>query len=368
MIPDKIPIVLFSISPAVINFCKHSLEPEFQLHVVSSEDVLCSTLRPLSGLFLIDYANFSSSGCFPSDGVVLLHGMSYPSEISVPEKYSLFCIPCDTDTFCAFVRRKAVQIDISPAYMVRNLTNIPEVPGFERLLGTSEAIRSVRKQLVKAADQDVPVLLLGESGTGKSLAAESLHYASKRRTRNFRVLNMAAISENLAESALFGTVPGAYTDAVRRSGVFSEADGGTLFMDEVGEMPLTLQSKLLRVIETGKFRSVGDDTEKKADVRLICATNANIEKLIQEKRFRQDLFYRINIFPVVIPPLRHRRSDIKIIAGNFVSEKGKALSPGALRVLENYSWPGNIRQLRNCLNKSCLLSSEAVLTEKSIIF
>ena len=226
---------------------------------------------------------------------------------------------------------------------------------FEGILGDAPAMKSLFDQLKKVVDTRVTVLIEGETGTGKELVASAVHYWSNRREKLFVAQNCAAMPENLLESELFGHKKGSFTGATDdKKGLFELADGGTLFLDEVGEMPLNLQAKLLRVLQEGEVRPVGSNTVRKVDVRIVAATNRDLEKEVAEQRFREDLFYRLKVFPLKIPPLRERREDIPVLAGHFLkkyaTEFGKRVggfSQQAMELLQQYKWPGNVRELEN---------------------
>ena len=229
--------------------------------------------------------------------------------------------------------------------------------------GVSDKIALVKEKILIAAAHDFPVLIVGESGTGKSFAAQTIHSLSARKSKKWYDLNMASLSPSLAESELFGTVKGAFTDALARDGCFKSADGGTLFLDEIGDLSLEVQKKLLKVIETNEFRPVGSDSAIKSDVRIICATNADLQYKIAAKEFRDDLFYRIAQFVIEMPPLRERLEDIPILCRNYLMDNGyeKSLSYDAIQVLMSQSWQGNIRQLHTCLWNAVLLSEDSNL-------
>ncbi|HVU04630.1 MAG TPA: sigma 54-interacting transcriptional regulator [Polyangiaceae bacterium] len=223
------------------------------------------------------------------------------------------------------------------------------------IVGKSAATAELLRQIAKVADTRVSVLIEGETGSGKELVASSLHYGSRRRERLFVAQNCAALPENLLESELFGHKRGAFTGATDdRKGLFEVADGGTLFLDEVTEMPLSLQAKLLRVLQEGEVRPVGATATKSVDVRIVAATNRNLEKEVAEGRFREDLYYRLKVFPLRVPPLRERREDVALLAAHFLSrysaEMGKPVqgfSQTATELLAAYDWPGNVRELEN---------------------
>ncbi len=237
---------------------------------------------------------------------------------------------------------------------------------FENIVGHSIALRQVLEQVEKVADTDSTVLITGESGTGKELIARALHFNSRRADRMFVTVNCGAIPEELLESELFGHVKGAFTNAVaHREGRFSLANGGTIFLDEIGDMSPNLQVKLLRVLQDRTFEPVGSSRTVRVNVRVLAATNQDLEVAIREKRFREDLFYRLNVIPIETPSLRERREDIPLLVQHFLErmrhEKGRpteSISPDALRLLCEYDWPGNVRQLENVMEQICVLCSE----------
>ena len=226
---------------------------------------------------------------------------------------------------------------------------------FDNIIGESPAMKAVFAQLEKVIDTRATVCIEGETGTGKELIASAIHYQSSRREKMFVAQNCAALPENLLESELFGHKRGAFTSADSdKKGLFEIADGGTLFLDEMGEMPMALQAKLLRVLQEGTIRAVGATSEKQVDVRIICATNRDLSAEVEKGRFRQDLYYRLMVFPIKLPPLRDRREDIPQLAAHFLkryTEEYRIESPGftqdALDALSSYNWPGNIRELEN---------------------
>ena len=232
------------------------------------------------------------------------------------------------------------------------------------LLGRSAAIQAVLQQIEQAATSVAPVLVLGESGTGKELVARTLHALSPRARASFVGVNCAAIAESLLESEIFGHEKGAFTGAVeRRIGCFEMADGGTLLLDEVAEMHPTVQAKFLRVLEEGTFRRVGGKAEIQVDVRVVAATNQDPDTAVRDGKLRADLFYRLNVFPIKIPPLRERPDDIPVLAEAFLHDAAArngrrvtAIAPAALQRLQGYAWPGNVRELRNAIERAVLLA------------
>jgi transcriptional regulator with PAS, ATPase and Fis domain len=237
---------------------------------------------------------------------------------------------------------------------------------FPNMVGESRAMRAVFAQVLKVAASDASVLLLGESGTGKDLAARGIHDKSPRSAGAFVAVNCAAIPQGLLESELFGHEKGAFTGAVaRRVGRFEQAAGGTLFLDEIGDMPPEIQAKILRVLETRQFERVGGTTTLRADVRVIAATHRDLGEMIRRGAFREDLFHRLNVFPVHLPPLRERREDIALLAGRFLEtlQPGVTLSLAAMQRLLAHDWPGNVRELRNTLERAALLAGDAAVLE-----
>ena len=246
---------------------------------------------------------------------------------------------------------------------------VGDEPSEPRLLGTSEGIKRVRALVERLAPTDATVLVLGESGTGKEVVARMLHAASNRSRAPFVALNCAAIPGELLESELFGHVRGAFTGAARdKDGLFAAAEGGTLFLDEVGDAPLAVQAKFLRVLQEQCFTPVGSSREVRADVRVVAATNKDLRREVAEGRFREDLFYRLHVVPLTMPPLRERSGDIPLLAREFLvrsaarhGRPGPSLSPEAVRLLSEHSWPGNVRELANVMEGAVLLASEGTL-------
>ena len=240
---------------------------------------------------------------------------------------------------------------------------------FERIIGNSAALESVLEQVEQVAPTDSTVLIEGETGTGKELIAHAIHNASQRCGRAFIKLNCAAIPLDLLESELFGHEKGAFTGAIaQKIGRFEMADKGTLFLDEVGDIPAALQPKLLRVLQEQEFERLGSCRTHKVDVRLIAATNRDLIKMVARGQFRDDLYYRLNVFPILLPALRERREDIPALVAHFVKlfsrRMGKqvdSISPGTMAAFQWYSWPGNIRELQNLVERAVILSRDGVL-------
>jgi two-component system response regulator HydG len=235
---------------------------------------------------------------------------------------------------------------------------------FDDILGTSGAMKKMYDLVARVAETDTTVLITGESGTGKELVAKAIHLRSPRRDGPFVAINCAAMPETLLESELFGHTKGAFTDArTARSGLFIKASRGTLFLDEIGEMPAGMQAKLLRALQERTVRPVGGDQEQPFDARIIAATNRDLETEVEEKRFREDLFYRINVVRIHVPPLRARGSDVLLLAQNFLQRYQSGPAPRVVGIksaaadkLLNYPWPGNVRELQNCIERAVALA------------
>ena len=253
--------------------------------------------------------------------------------------------------------------------LAQGLHEIRSETGFEQIIGNSPALKRVLELVKTVASTDCTVLLLGETGTGKELIARAIHKLSTRRDRAFARLNCAAIPSGLLESELFGHERGAFTGAItRKTGRFEVADKGTMFLDEIGDIPLELQPKLLRVLQEHEFERLGSTRTQRVDVRLVAATHRNLKQMVQDGEFRSDLYYRLHIFPLSVPPLRDRREDIPFLVRHFVDEYARRMNrrietipPQAMDALMSYSWPGNVRELQNFIQRAVILSPRNVL-------
>jgi len=254
------------------------------------------------------------------------------------------------------------------AYAATVAQRAGESTRFQQIVGDSPALELVLEQVRLVGPTDSTVLILGETGTGKELIASAVHSISPRRRRPFIKLNCAAIPAELLESELFGHERGAFTGAVtQRLGRFEAAHGGTLFLDEIGDMPLELQGKLLRVLQEQEFERLGSTITRRADVRIVAATNQDLAGLVANRQFRADLYYRLNVFPITLPPLRERFSDIPLLVRHFVEKYGARMSKqiprianDAMGALERYPWPGNIRELQNFIERAVILTKNDV--------
>ncbi len=245
--------------------------------------------------------------------------------------------------------------------------------GFSNMVGHSRVMRTVFEQVRQVAKWNTTVLVRGESGTGKELVANAIHYNSPRANGPFIKLNCAALPDNLLESELFGHEKGAFTGAVsQRKGRFEQAHGGTIFLDEIGEITPAFQAKLLRVLQEGEFERVGGTRTLKVDVRVVAATNKHLENAVQEGKFREDLYYRLNVMPIQMPPLRERLEDVPDLARFLVGKIGRSqgrevtIEDEALRLLMGYDWPGNVRELENCLERAAVMSQEGAIGTREI--
>jgi DNA-binding NtrC family response regulator len=278
------------------------------------------------------------------------------------------------------VQEEHVFFDLSHIREVRRLreqyrqlrSDVEHGPAFGEIIGNSGVMRRVFDLISRAAGSSVPVAVYGESGTGKELVAHAIHRHSERRDKPFLCINPSSIPESLLESELFGHVRGAFTGALsERAGYFEAAHGGTLFLDEIGDLPLTFQGKFLRVLQEKTIHRVGSTKPIPVDFRLITATHRDLMALVAEGKFREDLFYRIHVFPIYLPPLRQRRGDIRLLAEHFArkyaAEQGRTihgLSSGALEFLYTYSWPGNVRELENVIQRSVAMKRDGTLLEE----
>jgi DNA-binding NtrC family response regulator len=252
--------------------------------------------------------------------------------------------------------------------------NIELIKQKSGIVGESEEINQVLEMVSQVAGVDISVLINGESGTGKELVAKAIHTASMRSSKDLIIVNCGAIPEGIIESELFGHKKGAYTDASEsRKGYFETANKGTIFLDEIGDMPLETQVKVLRVLETGEYMRVGDSISKKTDTRVIAATNKDLAKLVKEGKFRQDLYYRLKTVTINLPALRHRKNDIRLLVERFALQfsrtnkiKYKGFTPEAIKVIHKFDWPGNVRELRNFIESILILEKGERITAEII--
>ena len=287
--------------------------------------------------------------------------------------FSYLVKPADIDELLSNVRKAA---ELAGVRLENDIlkSQLAGMPARKEFLGVSQAASELRKKAQIVGETDSAVLITGETGTGKEILANMIHRCSRRADKPFICVNCGALNENLIESELFGSEKGAYTGAERqRKGRFEAADGGTIFFDEIGELSLNMQVKLLRVLQEKSFERVGGSDSIRSDFRLITATNRDLKREVEENRLRADLFYRINIIPIEIPPLRERKEDIPVLCESFLDEytremnkSAAPLSPELLRLLQRYDWPGSVRELRNIVERLVVLSADGEIDEANL--
>ncbi|WP_077729684.1 sigma-54 dependent transcriptional regulator [Methylocaldum sp. 14B] len=327
-------------------------------------DVVVSDIRMpgLDGLTLLREIKHAR----PEVEVILMTAFaSIPNAVEAMKEgaYDYLTKPFDPEEALLVVQRAAERKRLRE--QAENLQSLlQETYGFRNLVGKSPTMRKVFELMRRAANAEATVLIMGESGTGKELVARAIHCEGLRKDRRFVAVNCGAIPENLIESELFGHKKGSFTGAIAdKRGLFEEAEGGTLFLDEVGELPLPLQVKLTRVLQERAVRRIGEAEERPVDVRILAATNVDLKEAVKEGKFREDLFYRLNIFPIRLPPLRERREDIPLLAALFLERHGRqqkspvtGFTPEALSALMRYDWPGNVRELQNAIERALAVS------------
>ncbi len=330
-------------------------------------DVIVSDIRMpgVEGLTLLR----ELKQCRPEVEIILMTAYaSVPDAVDAMKQgaYDYLIKPFDPEEAALLVQRAAERKRLKE--QAENLRSVfRETYSFENLVGKSPVMQKVFELMHRAAHSHATVLITGESGTGKELVARAIHCAGPRKDRRFVAINCGAIPENLIESELFGHKKGSFTGALTdRRGLFEEADGGTLFLDEVGELPLPLQVKLTRVLQQRGVRRIGESHERSVDVRILGATNIDLKEAVNEGRFREDLYYRLNVFPVLLPALRERREDIPLLAALFLDryQSGRTqpvsgFTPEALSALVSYDWPGNVRELENAIERALAVTDSS---------
>ena len=361
-------------TPTTKILTENDSESAFNVYCEESPDLLIteSHLMPFSGQDLMVKVRQRD----PNAMVILISGFGTTQSMIEAMKLGAF----------DFLRKESMPFNFKPVVdaalksqqeMRAATTFKPQLTVEEHqdsIVGKSAAMQQVFKMVGRVSHSDAPVMITGESGTGKELVARAIHHYSQRSSKNFVAINCAAIPENLLESELFGHEKGAFTGAVtQRIGRFEQSHGGTLFLDEIGDMPIALQGKILRVLQDGEFARVGSATTLKSDARIIAATNKNLESDVANKLFREDLFYRLNVVRIQLPPLRQRVEDIRLLAEYFLKKVATTkhlprlqLSEEAVRVLETHPWPGNVRELENTIQRASVLASSDLLLPKDI--
>jgi len=332
-------------------------------------------LQPYDGVELVKQARMTNP-----NAMVILNG-TVSSTNAVIESMRLGAFDVLRKESIHFELRPVAERALQTAEQMRLAENrddsepiVAQQPASDVIIGRSPAMQDVYKMIGRVARADAPVLITGESGVGKEVVAKAIHRFSRRAKNEFIAINCAAIPSNLLESELFGHEKGAFTGAVsQRIGRFEQGDGGTLLLDEIGEMPLEVQSKLLRVLQSGEFSRVGGNQSLQSDVRILAATNRRLEEEVESGAFREDLFYRLNVVRIHIPPLRRRPEDVVLLADHFLrrqTEKGKSrpmrFSASAIEKLQGHSWPGNVRELENLVERACVLASGNVLMAEDL--
>ena len=310
-----------------------------------------------------------------TEAVVLTGKSSLDSAIAALRQgaFDYLTKPCKLVEIENLLKRVSEKLELTNKYKAVK-HQLQRVQGAPQLLGDTPQMKQVQKLVSRVAPTNSTVLILGETGTGKELVARSIHEQSMRADMPFVAINCGALPENLIESELFGHCKGSFTGAEdHRVGLFEVADGGTLFLDEIGELPKSMQAKLLRVLESGEIRRVGENQSRQVDVRVVCATHRNLEEMVHEGDFREDLMFRINTFEVQLPPLRSRLDDIPLLArhllGRFrenLKPNDIALTPTALEALQQHAWPGNVRELANVIEHATILCDSGPIDEEHL--
>ena len=337
-------------------------------------DVILADLR-MAGMDAIELLESVQKDSFAPTMIIMTAHGTISSAVEAMKKgaFDYLTKPLHMDSMLMTIRRAVEHAELlkENRQLQRELYDRFRIEG---IIGSSTEMQEAVKAMKKVASSSATVLIMGESGTGKELAARAIHYNSPRRSRPFIALNCASIPENLFESELFGYEPGAFTGAVaRKIGLFEAANKGTLFFDEIGDLPLTTQSKLLRALQDKEIRRLGGKEPIKVDVRIIAATNKDIEKELAQDRFREDLYYRLRVVVIALPPLRDRRNDIPELAEFFLhrynrefGKRIKSMDPAALKALREYNWPGNIRQLESVIERSVIMTDTEIITLKDV--
>ncbi len=326
-------------------------------------DVVLTDLK-MEGMDGIDFIEALPSEPFRPPAIVMTAFGTISSAVDAIKKgaFDYLTKPLDEDVLLITVRRAAEKAGLLKENLQLQKTLFEQFK-IEGIVGRSKKMVEAIEILKKVSSSHVTVLILGESGTGKELVARAIHYNSTRRAKPFTAVNCAAIPDNLIESELFGYEPGAFTGAVSRGiGLFEASNGGTLFLDEIGDLPLLTQSKILRVLQDKEIRRLGSRESVRVDVRIIAATNKDLEKQIANKAFREDLYYRLKVVTIELPPLRERKEDIPELVSFFIQKYNrefgkrlKGIEEGALKALRDYHWPGNIRQLESVIERAVLM-------------
>ncbi|MCR4631987.1 MAG: sigma 54-interacting transcriptional regulator [Treponema sp.] len=351
--------VIVSSRSDVLKFCCNAVGANSILKVVDkpSEEIFYQACLYIIDANYLSLASESFLQNLKSNNIASLTIVPFDTRANIrvlAESMSPYSVPypITEEYFARFLCKVLEKTLISEKHLKnKDVKSVPDsVLGFFR--GNSEAMKVVRAKIQRAAGLNTPVLLLGETGSGKSTAAGIIHKLSNRSRNKFEQINISTISDTLAASTLFGTEDGAFTGAIKSEGLFRKTNGGTLLLDEIGMASQALQAMLLTVIENGIIQKVGSNVSEKVDVRVICATNANIKLMLEDGSFRSDLYYRICDTVIQIPPLRERPEDLIMLAEEYAKKNKRTLADCTLRAIETYHWPGNIRELHKCLKKA----------------
>lgn len=370
-------ITLFSSHQDVIYFCTETVGKKYPIII---EEVPSIAKLATSSLVIIDSEFFTEHEIFftnlqkntLSKIIFLLLSTTKKIDLKIIEKRIsyIFSFPQEPKYFFTFIENILSKKNIynSSVYEIQKFLNSDSANIFGYFGGSSRIMQNLRSQIRQAANTNYTVLLLGETGSGKTSAARTIHKLSSRKSLSMHSINIATIVNSLAESILFGTKKGSFTDSENSEGLFKVADKSTLFLDEIGTMNLNLQAKLLTVLDDGFINKVGSHKREKVDIRLVCSTNSNIKLLMNNQKFRPDLYYRISDLIISVPPLRNHKEDIRELCLDFTKNTPISFSEETFRKLEDYDWPGNIRDLHQCLKRALSRCSNKIITPDLIDF
>lgn len=377
MIQSFSRITLFSKHQDVVYFCKETVGKKYPIiieAVPSFVNLVASSLIIIDSEFFAEHEFFFSRLQENILSKIIFLLLSPAKKITfnfIEKKFSyIFAFPQEPQYFFNFIENiLSKEKDYnSSIYEIQKFLNSDSANIFGYFGGSSRIMQNLRSQIRQAANTNYTVLLLGETGSGKTSAARTIHKLSNRNSFSMHSINIATIVTSLAESILFGTQKGSFTDAENSEGLFKVADKSTLFLDEIGTMNLNLQAKLLTVLDDGFINRVGSSKREKVDIRLVCSTNSNIKLLMNNQKFRPDLYYRISDLIISVPPLRNHKEDIRELCLDFTKNTSISFSEEAFRKLENYDWPGNIRDLHQCLKRALSRCSNKIITPDLIDF
>ncbi len=384
---EKMSILVIDDEPVVCDSCERFLGEEgYRVETVlkgsdglkilgeKEYDIVITDLKmpEISGMEVLEYVKKSN----PDIQVIIITGYSTIENAVESIKKGAFDYipkPFTPEELLSVVREASIK-RMQTLEKIYQYETSPHKYGFDNIIGISDKMQSVYELIEKVAQSDATVLITGESGTGKELTARAIYNHSRRKDQQFIAVDCNTLAQSILESELFGHKKGSFTGASsEKRGIFEIADSGTLFLDEISNIPFDTQSKLLRVLEEHEFRPVGSESEKKVDIRLIAATNRELKLMIEKEKFREDLYYRLNVFSINMPPLRERREDIPLLAYHFLRQicqsldkRVKGFSSEAMEILIRYEWPGNVRELRNVVERLVLMADGEVLSSERL--